>query len=72
MSNVRPDPVLPPLSGISRSNGMVTSYYSSLDVLHFINFITPNSTSVPGQRISLGAAGFHVMGSMLEALGGGL
>lgn len=59
------------LNGILRSHGTVTSYYSSLDVLHFINFITPNSTSVPGQRISVGAAGFHGMGSILNALGGG-
>jgi len=48
----------------------VTSYYRSFDVLHFINFITLNSTSVPGQRISLGALGFHGMGSMLDALEG--
>ncbi|MFN7816106.1 MAG: RHS repeat-associated core domain-containing protein, partial [Burkholderiales bacterium] len=53
-----------------RSNGSVTSYYSSFDVLRVLNWITPSSASVPGQRISLGAAGFHGMGSMLNALGG--
>ena len=59
------------LRGIDRSNGSVTSYYSSFDVLHFINAITPTSASVPGQRISLGAAGLHGMDSMVKALGGG-
>lgn len=59
------------LRGFDRSNGSVTSYYSTFDVLHVLNWITPSSASVPGQRISLGAAGFHGMGSMVNALGGG-
>lgn len=59
------------IGDFSRSNGSVTSYYSTFDVLHVLNWITPSSASVPGQRISLGAAGFHGMGSMVNALGGG-
>lgn len=56
------------LSGVSRSNGTVVAYYSDLDVLHFVNLITPNSTSVIGQRISLGLAGWHPMAGIIAAL----
>lgn len=59
------------IGDFSRSNGSVTSYYSTFDVLHVLNWITPSSASVPGQRKSLGAAGFHGMASMVNALGGG-
>jgi len=59
------------IGDFSRSNGSVTSYYSTFDVLHVLNWITPSSASVPGQRVSLGAAGLHGMGSMVNALGGG-
>ncbi len=55
------------LNGISRSNGSVVHFRSSFDVLQPINALSP--ASVPGQQISLGAAGLHGMGSMCRAMG---
>lgn len=55
------------LRGYSPSNGSVTYYYSSFDVLRLGNALTP--ASVPGQHISLGAAGLHDMGSVCRAMG---
>ncbi len=57
------------LRGFDRSNGSVTSYYSTFDVLRIGNALTP--ASVPGNRVSLGAAGFHGIGGVINALGGG-
>ncbi len=56
-------------SGRSRSNGSVTSYYSTLDVLRLGNALTP--ASVPGNQVSLGVAGFHGIGGIIKALGRG-
>ncbi len=55
------------LRGYSPSNGSVSYYYSSFDVLRLGNAITP--ASVPGQHISLGAAGLHGMGGVCRAMG---
>ncbi len=55
------------LNGISRSNGSVTHFRSSFDVLQPINALTPSS--VPGQQISLGAAGLHGMGGVCKVMG---
>lgn len=59
------------IGDFSRTNGTVTSYYSTFDALRVLNSITPSSASVPGQGISLGAAGLHGMGDMVKKLGGG-
>lgn len=56
------------LRGFDRSHGHVTSYYSTLDVLRIGNALTP--ASVPGNRVSLGAAGIHGIGGVIKALGG--
>jgi len=56
-------------SGRSHSNGSVTSYYSTLDVLRLGNALTP--ASVPGNQVSLGVAGFHGIGGIIKALGRG-
>lgn len=55
------------LNRISRSNGTVTHFRSSFDVLQPVNALT--LTGVPGQRISLGAAGLHGMGGVCRAMG---
>ncbi len=55
------------LRGYPPSNGSVTHYYSSFDVLRFGNLLTP--ASVPGRGISLGAAGFHSMSGVCSAMG---
>lgn len=57
------------LRGFDRSHGAVTSYYSTFDVLRIGNALTP--ASVPGDRVSLGAAGIHGIGGVIKALGGG-
>jgi RHS repeat-associated protein len=57
------------LGGFERSHGPVTSYYSTFDVLRIGNALTP--ASVPGDRVSLGAAGIHGIGGVIKALGGG-
>ena len=54
------------LNGHSRSNGSVTHYSSSFDVLQVGNALTP--ASVPGKQISLGAAGLHGMGGVCAAM----
>lgn len=55
------------LNGIRRSNGAVTHFRSSFDVLQPINALTPSS--VPGQQISIGPAGLHGMGGVCRAMG---
>lgn len=55
------------LRGYAPSNGSVTYYYSSFDVLRIGNALTP--ARVPGEHISLGAAGFHGMGGVCRAMG---
>jgi hypothetical protein len=54
------------LRGISPSNGSVTYFYSSFDVLRLGNALTP--ASVPGAHVSLGAAGLHGMGGVCQAM----
>lgn len=56
------------LRGFDRSNGSVTSYYSTFDILRIGNALTP--ASVPGNRVSLGVAGFHGIDGVVKALGG--
>ena len=55
------------LNGISRSNGSVTHFRSSFDVLQVGNALTP--ASVPGEQVSLGRAGLHGMGGVCRAVG---
>ena len=49
------------------SNANVTYFYSSVDVLRLGNALTP--TRVPGNRVSVGVAGFHRMDSLCKAMG---
>lgn len=53
--------------GASLSGASVRYYYSSFDVLRIGNALSP--ASVPGQGISLGAAGFHGIGGVCNAMG---
>ena len=55
------------LRGYSPSNGSVTHFRSSFDVVQGANALTP--ASVPGRQVSMGAAGLHGMGSMCRAMG---
>lgn len=55
------------LRGFSRSNGTIRAYHSTFDVLQIGNALTP--ASVAGQRINMGTAGFHTMGSFCTAIG---
>ena len=55
------------LGGYAPSRGSVTHFHSSFDVLRLGNAFTP--VSVPGARVSLGAAGLHGMGGVCRAMG---
>jgi len=53
------------LRGFSRSNGTVNYYYSNLDVLSYLNYATPSR--VPGNSHSVGYAGFHGIGGVVNS-----
>ena len=55
------------VSGFSMSNGSITHYRSSFDVLRIGNALSP--ASVPGTTVSLGAAGLHGMDGVCRAMG---
>ena len=54
------------LRGFSRSHGSVNYHYSNFDVLRYANYLTPSR--VPGNHISVGNAGFHGIGGVVDAL----
>jgi hypothetical protein len=54
------------LGNFARTNGTVNYYYSNFDVLRYLNYLTP--ARVPGNHISVGNAGFHGIGGVVDAL----
>jgi hypothetical protein len=54
------------LRGFSSSNGTISYYYSNIDVLRYLNYLTPSS--VPGTRYNLGNSGLHPIGGVINAL----
>ena len=55
------------VGGLSFDNGSVTHFKSSFDILQPINALTP--ARVPGEQVSLGAAGLHGMAGVCRAMG---
>jgi RHS repeat-associated protein len=57
------------LRGVSRSSGSVTAFYSSFDVLRYVNAVNPVTGPAMGNQVSLGAAGIHFIAPAAKAFG---